>query len=379
MYKFFSAVIFFYIFSACEEQSDIGRTDLANYGMTFGGNQVDIGYFGQKTKDGGFVIAGLTKSYAASGTDVWLIKTDQKGQPEWDKTYGGLGEDYGLCVKELDNGGYVVVGSALIKTQSQGTEVWTNEEISGNALQIDGDGGFIIVGVLNDNISIIKTNSDGVQMWTKQYNIDNVDIANSIEPASDGCFIISGCTDCESYPELFLMKINELGDSLWTKIYGGSENESGAHAIEAEDGGFIVTGHTGTYGDGLNDLWLLKTDSAGDSVWTQTHGGSSLDEGTFIQQTDDGGYIITGINFSLALPDYGDAWLLKTDSLGLKIWENTFGGVGLDWGRTVQVTEDGGYAITGWRENVLNDQADSQVWLILTDSQGQAEPTGQTN
>ena len=368
---FLELLLFLFIINACEQENTPEINDLAQVGITYGGSQIDVGYFGQQTKDGGFIITGLTRSYSISGSDIWLIKTDHNGEPEWDEIYGGIGEDYGLCVRELDNGGYIIVGSALVKTQTQGSEDWINEDISGNAVQIASDGGFIVTGTMDNDISIIKTDSYGTQLWSKVFNIKNIDIGYSIEPTIDGGFIIAGCIDCESYSDLIIMKINELGDTLWTKTYGGYQDDVGAHSIQTSDLGYIVTGQTSSYGNGVNDLWLIKTDASGDSLWTRLYGGSSLDEGSFVQQTSDNGYIITGINFSQVLPDYGDAWLVKTDSVGIKLWEKTFGGLGLDWGRTVQQTSDGGYALTGWREIVFNGEPDSQVWLILTDSEGE--------
>ncbi|HJM83672.1 MAG TPA: hypothetical protein QGI69_00185 [Candidatus Marinimicrobia bacterium] len=204
------------------------------------------------------------------------------------------------------------------------------------------------------------------------YGGRQIDVGYFGQQTKDGGFIITGCIDCESYSDLIIMKINELGDTLWTKTYGGYQDDMGAHGIQTSDAGYIVTGQTSSYGNGVNDLWLIKTDASGDTLWTRLYGGSSLDEGSFVQQTSDNGYILTGINFSQVLPDYGDVWLVKTDSAGIKLWEKTFGGLGLDWGRTVQQTSDGGYALTGWRENVLNGEPDSQAWLILTDSEGEA-------
>ena len=365
------------IWIACNEDNVVEINDMAEVGVTFGGNQIDVGYFGHQTEDGGFIITGLTKSYAISGSDIWLIKTDSQGNVQWDHTYGGVGEDFGSSVRETENGGFIIVGSYLVKTHSQGSEDWINEEVSGSAVQITVDGGYIISGTLSEDISLIKTDLNGNIVWSKTYDGKNFDEGKSVEQTSDNGFIITGCKDCDGYSDVILIKTDSAGDTLWTKTFGGLDNDFGNYVQQTTDGGYIITGQTQSYGNGYSDIWLIKTDSAGDTLWTRTFGGESLDGGSCVQQTTDGGYIITGINFSLVLPDHGDVWLIKTDTLGNEIWNHTYGGVGLDWGRSVQQTTNGGYVIAGWREIVIGGQSDSDVWLILTDPEGNAEYLGQ--
>ena len=114
-------------------------------------------------------------------------------------------------------------------------------------------------------------------------------------------------------------------DTSWTKTFGGSSNDHGYSVQQTTDGGYIIAGRTDSYGNGGRDLWLIKTDSNGDSTWTKTFGGSSNDEGRSVQQTTDGGYIIIGSTFA----SEEDIWLIKTDSLGQDVWNQTFWGA---WG-----------------------------------------------
>jgi hypothetical protein len=154
-------------------------------------------------------------------------------------------------------------------------------------------------------------------------------------------------------------------DTIWTKTFGGSADDKGYSVQQTTDGGYIITGSTKSFGNGYADVWLIKTDSNGDSLWTKTFGGSERDYGNSVQQTTDGGYIITGQAYSFGVDHYSDMWLIKTDSQGDSVWTKTFGGSGADKGNFVQQTTDGGYIIIG--------EISYYRALIKTDSQGQEE------
>lgn len=112
-------------------------------------------------------------------------------------------------------------------------------------------------------------------------------------------------------------------DTLWTRTYGGFTTDVFTGVQQTNDGGYILTGSTHSYGAGSGDVWLIKTDASGNESWRQIFGGSGVDGGWDVKQTDDGGYIITGQTASYGAGS-DDIWLIKTDIAGDSLWTQTF-------------------------------------------------------
>ena len=164
-----------------------------------------------------------------------------------------------------------------------------------------------------------------------------------------------------------LLILTATAQNTFQKTYGGVNSEFGFSVQQTIDNGFILTGITMSFGVGNNDIYLIKTNVHGDTLWTKTYGGESDDRSYCIQQTTDSGYIITGYTSSFGAGNK-DVYLIKTDSAGDTLWTKTFGGLLDDWGNSIQQTSDGGYIILGSTESFGSGNFD--FYLIKTDSDG---------
>jgi hypothetical protein len=356
------------------------------WNKTFGGTNLDWGWSVQETTDGGFIIAGETVSFGSGGYDAWLIKTDSNGNEIWNKTYGGTAKDGVRSVKQTNDSGYIIGGYTdsygnpghdvwLIKTNDEGNEEW-NSIFGGSASDATFsvwqtiDEGYVAVGYVNSygagdhDTWLIKTDMYGNEEWNKTYGTAEWDLGNSVQQTSDGGYIIIGAT--KSYgsgnQDAWLIKTDMYGNEEWNKTYGGTLNDWGSAVVMTDDGGYLITGDTQSYGSGGYDVWLIKTNIYGNEEWNKTYGdSSSTDTGYSLKKTSDNGFVITGTKttFSTGLTDI---WLIKTDNDGYMQWNLTLDGGEDDWSYSVDETMDGGYIITGLTNSYGSGGYD--LWLI---------------
>ena len=149
---------------------------------------------------------------------------------------------------------------------------------------------------------------------------------------------------------VWLIKTDTNGNEVWERIFGGPRDDWGYSVQQTSDGGYIIAGATESFGkNGNSTLWLIKTDANGNEIWDKNFGGSSDTVGYSVQQTRDGGYIVLGSKLPYSMNQ--EIWLIKTDANGLEVWDKTLGGSEDDAGKSVQQTSDGGYIITGSKPN----------------------------
>lgn len=354
-------------------------------------NNIDVGRVAQQTSDNEYIIVGHT-NINLNAKDVLLIKTNSLGDTIWTKTFGGTEYDTGFDVKETNDNGYIIIGNTnsfsessdvyIIKTDSLGNEVWSNAIGGpyierGLSIQQTSDNGYIITGETtlanpgSSDLYLIKTNEFGDVEWTRNYGGLGVERGNSIITTNDNCYVICGYTTSNSYGTLdvFLLKTDFTGDTIWTKTYGGSDLDCGMSVKQTNDNGFILSGYTKSFGAGDMDLYIIKTDESGDTLWTRTFGGEGYDISCSVDITSENDYIIAGYGESFGSESI-DVYLIKINSLGNLLWSQVFERKYIDYGISVQQTTDGGYIIGGTTFTEDLGFTYSDIYLIKTDSEG---------
>ncbi|MCP4634581.1 MAG: T9SS type A sorting domain-containing protein [candidate division Zixibacteria bacterium] len=302
------------------------------------------------------------------------------GDIMWTRTYGGTEQDLALSVRQTTDGGYIIAGSTnsfgadssfyLIKTDASGDTIWTHTYYGAIAYSVQQttDGGYIVAGKTHlyglADVHIIKTDASGDTIWTRTYGEALLwDEAYSVEQTTDGGYIISGST-YPNFPgsaDFYLIKIDASGDSIWTQTYGGTGHDEARSVQQTTDGGYIIAGFLS------GDFYLVKTNTSGDTLWTRTYGGTSGEQAYSVQQTTDGGYIIAGCTGSFGAGE-NDFYIVKTDFSGDTLWTRTYGGASSDVAYSVQQTTDEGYIVAGHTYSF--GAGESDFYLVKTDAFG---------
>jgi len=344
---------------------------------TYGGSADDIGYAIQQTFDGGYIIVGETRSFGAGDADVWLLKIDENGDTVWTQTYGGDSTDIGYSVQQtVEDSGYIIAGETrsfgaggsdvyLIKTDSLGNTLWTQTygdsfDDCGYSVQ-DLEDRFLITGYRgftgwNWDVYLITTYLDGQVQWERTWGYPySRERGYSVQECTDG-YIIAGYSYTRGGGYALLLQTDWSGNPLWNERYnvdyGGKPPAGVFRSVQpTADGGYIAAGWPYVY--------LVKTDSMGDTLWVKQHGTWDEYLARSVHLTSDGCYIITGTADS-------DILLLKTDENGDIIWTIICGiSSEDDEGYSVQQTSDGGYVIVGYTKSF--GAGESDVWLIKTE------------
>jgi hypothetical protein len=362
-----------------------------------GGPENEAGKSLIQTSDGGYAIAGYTKSFGAGEADVYVVKLDATGNLQWTKTIGGPESEEGNSLIQTSDGGYAIAGYTesfgsggddvyVVKLDAKGNLQWTKtiggpgDEVGFSLIQTS-DGGYAITGYTSSfgggwigwkNVYVVKLDAHGNLQWTKTIGGENNDWGLSLIQTSDGGYAIAGSTKSFGAGEedVYVVKLDAKGNLQWTKTIGGPGNEAGYSLIQTSDGGYAITGFTISFGAGLLDVYVIKLDANENLQWTKTIGGPASEEGHSLIQTSDGGYTIAGSTESFGAGLSSDAYLVKLDAKGNLQWTKTIGGEYTDEGHSLIQTSDGGYAITGTTPSFGAGGRD--VYVIKIDKNGDA-------
>ena len=363
--------------------SGMAQVPVIQWQKSLGGSADDYANSVHQTADGGYIVAGYTSSNDGDvsgnhgGTDMWVVKLDNAGNVQWQKTLGGSGDDVAKYVQQTTDAGYIIAG----KTSSNDGDVTGNH---GNA-----------------DAWVVKLDNAGNIQWQKTLGGNNNDVANSVQQLSDGGYIL-GCTaisenngdiiGSHGAGECWVVKISSTGVLEWSLCLGGQSYEYAHQVQQTADGGFVVGGIamsidgdvTGYQGGG--DHWVVKLDNIQQLEWQKTLGGSGTDVLTSVIQTTDGGYITAGHVYSqdgdvagsgFHGTFFNDYWVVKLNSAGAIQWKKALGGTGNDLAQSVQQTVDGGYIVFGYTtsndDDVSGNNGYVDYWMVKLNSTGTIE------
>ncbi len=317
----------------------IQSPDSLSWTRTIGGTDYDYGYAIVQTTDGGYAFTGYTWSFGQGTRDVYVAKLDSTGNVQWTQTIGGPNHDWGLAIVETHDHGLAIAGI-------------TNSF---------GQGGY--------DLYLIKLDSAGNLQWTRTIGGTNYEWGFALIQTADLGFVIAGRTLSfgQGSWDVYVVKVDSAGNLQWTRTIGGSGNDQARSIVQTYDGGYALAGYTTSFGQGNNDIYVIKLDSAGNLQWTKTIGGNAEDRGYAIIQTSDSGYAIAGYTTSFGQGNR-DVYLVKLDATGNLQWTRTIGDTADEVAYDLLQTDDQGYVLVGYTTSVGAGTAD--VFIVKVDGNG---------
>ena len=352
--------------------------------QTFGGSKNDVAKSVVATLDGGFAVLGYTQSMdgdvigkTTENYDFWVLKFNSDALLEWNKTYGGSGDDRGNSLIETSDGGFALLGY----TDSVDGDVTTNNG--------------------NRDFWVVKIDAFGALTWQKSIGYAGADEGMSIIETSDNHFILSGVLDVSASGgegnfgrlstrhaggDYWSIKITQTGGVVWSRFYGGSFTDNPAGVLETASNNLIIVGGSDsndvdiTNNKGSYDFWVVKSTKDGDIIWEKSFGGSEIDEARGIVSSGDGNHVIVGDTRSseqdVSLNNgAADLWLVKISDDGDVLWNSSIGGSNFDVGRSIDLTFDGGFIIVGSSRSsdgdVLQNQGQNDAWIVKINTFGE--------
>jgi hypothetical protein len=342
--------------------------------IPFGGTQRDEANSIIQTFDGGYALAGSTSSgdgdighATYGGDDFWLLKLGKTGGIEWEKTFGGSGDDDAYSIIQTADSGFAVAG----RTFSNDSDVTGNHG--------------------SEDYWVLRLNLQGKLLWQRAYGSRGADEAHAIVQTFDGGFAVAGWAGSNGgdvvgehgSADFWILQLDTNGTLKNGKCFGGSSGDFAYSLAQTSDSGFVIAGST-TSSDGdvtgiqspdTSDAWIVRLNKALQIMWEKTYGGTNEDMAEAIVSTLDGGYAVAGYTGSsfggvqIPIADSGtyDGWVFKLDRNGEQLWQETLGGVGDDFFYSICNTSDGGLAVAGTTTSVNGSDGgqrnDQNVWI----------------
>lgn len=336
-------------------------------------------------------------TFTATDSDNNIVDTTVTIEisPTFERIIGLSDYGDGYAVSRTSDGGYIIGGRGadlgghlsfyLIKTDSDGRFDWDSHlggvdaDYGQSAIETT-DGGYIMTGTTKSygagkfDVYVVKTGQYGNMIWEKTLGGAEDDLGYSVCETSDGGYLITGATYSmgAGYDDIYLIKLDNAGNTVWEKVFGDTSFDRGHSVMETSDGGYLVTGVTivpdEQGGDGNSDFYLLKTDVSGNLIWESNLGELFHDAAHQTIETTDGGFVVVGYSYYPGGGFSGDIKLVKTDNTGNQLWKQYYGGGNDERAYSVAETLDGGFIIAG--ETKSYGAGESDVYLVKTDNSG---------
>jgi PKD repeat protein len=339
-------------------EGDFVITDVVPPGViwarTFGTASYDMAQSADETTDGGYVVAGRSILQGASDEDMWLLRMSNAGDTLWSRRYNGPPyNEAAFAVQQATDGGFILIGywrgwPYFVKTDASGNMTW-NRALRGECgmawagLQTE-DGGYIAAGQSQGgHAELVRISATGDSLWTRFYGGGGQDVANAVLQTVSGDFVLAGTTASfgAGAEDMYVVKSNSTGDTIWTRTYGGASYDRAYGITQTNDGGYIIVGETNSFGNGTK-LYVVRTNADGDTTWTRSYPSPIFRRGTCVRQLFDGNFLVGGNSLNI------DMMLVKLNQNGDTLWTRTYGGQSDEGLNSILQTRNGDFLLTGY-------------------------------
>lgn len=389
--------------SSTNPTSTSKKTKLAFY-KTIGGRGFDAANFLIETLDGNYILGGRSNSYSNGNMNMNVVKISASGTVIWNKNYGKQESEEAYDGISCPDGGYIFVGYSdsfgagsdikdvwIVKTDGQGAESWaktygTKESIDeAHSIVASDDGGYLILGSTlslangKKSILLIKIDASGKELWQKNFGGDKSTEANQLIKTDTGYAII-GSTEAKGHGkwDIWLIATDKEGNKTWDKTYGGGDNEMANSIKIMPDGSFVLVGYTYTFAEGSHDAWIIKVDKAGKKLWDKSIGGLSTDEAFGIALNDKNEIVVAGYTdiyepdeyFNNISPLENNILIVKFDAKGTELWQRSIGGNKSQRAKAILPISDGGFLLGGYT-NESAEEKSTDMLILKVNAQGE--------